>query len=106
MGTISRLVSWLALPALALAVAGPASADMVYVSGMSGSGVFSVASDGTTSQFATQIIDSTGGAIALNGKPIRPPGPRRWRPVHPRYQRAGRVRVVGPENPRALDLQQ
>ena len=67
MGTISRLVSWLALPALALAAAGPASADIVYVSGMSGSGVFSVASDGTTSQFATQIIDSTGVAIGPNG---------------------------------------
>jgi sugar lactone lactonase YvrE len=53
--------------ALLLAAAHTASADTVYVSDMSESGVNLVASDGSVTKIATQIIDSTGLAIGPNG---------------------------------------
>ena len=67
MGSISRLVCQLMVPALVFAGAGAANADTVYSSDMSGTGVFSVASDGTINKIATQITGSTGLAIGPNG---------------------------------------
>ena len=67
MGSFSRLVCQLIIPALALASTGAASADTVYSSDMSGTGVFSVASDGTVNTIATQITESTGLAVGPNG---------------------------------------